>query len=299
MLFGNYDVFSYLCILYTLYMEIQDWQPRVKPEFVGKVKDYKKFHVEFPKRFYKIDDLPNEEWRAYPPDTNYEISSLGRVRSINRNGLRVWKLYNDTGTYDKLRINKQTLNSSGYLSCGINGKSVQIHRLVALTFLNYIPNDGSLVVDHKNCTPLDNRVSNLRLILPIDNASSITLNSDAKYNLDGYSSVSGVTWHKPTNRWVASIGYKGNAVHLGRYDYIEEAVAVRRAARLLYGINHTCITNNKLYRTHATELAEHHIGLEFIHNRTEAPYALYLGDAEIQYYETQEDAIAAYRNAIT
>lgn len=82
---------------------------------------------------------------------NYQVSNLGRVKSLN---------YNKTG---KERLMKGLKDKDGYLNVCLckNGKikRAKIHRLVAQTFL---PNPLNLPqVNHKNEMKNDNRVENL------------------------------------------------------------------------------------------------------------------------------------------
>ena len=82
----------------------------------------------------------------------YEISNLGRVKSLN---------YKRTG---KEKILKNTVCNDGYLKVGLtkNGKDkvFRIHRLVAEAF---IPNpENKPFIDHINTIRDDNRIENLR-----------------------------------------------------------------------------------------------------------------------------------------
>ena len=84
----------------------------------------------------------------------YEVSNLGRVKSLN---------YRGTG---KEKILKNTERSNGYLAIGLikNGKTkmFRVHRLVAEAF---IPNpENKPCVDHINTIRDDNRVENLRWV---------------------------------------------------------------------------------------------------------------------------------------
>ena len=99
-----------------------------------------------------------EIWKAYQDIAGIEVSTFGRVRSLDK---MVW---NGRGTWlMKGRILKQQLNHHGYLRVGItiDGKRATklVHRLVAQTFL---PNPDNLpMVNHKDCNRKNNHVENL------------------------------------------------------------------------------------------------------------------------------------------
>ena len=81
----------------------------------------------------------------------YEVSNLGRVRSLS---------YNGTG---EIKFLKQSTNKRGYKRVGLckNGKmkNCYVHRLVAITF---IPNPNNhKEVNHKDENPANNNVNNL------------------------------------------------------------------------------------------------------------------------------------------
>lgn len=95
-----------------------------------------------------------EEWRTVVIDgevwDNYEVSNLGRVRSLN---------FKRTGKIKELKMCK----TKGYMQVQLhkNGKykTCYIHRLVASAF---IPNpENKLTVNHINEITYDNRVENL------------------------------------------------------------------------------------------------------------------------------------------
>lgn len=91
-----------------------------------------------------------EIWKDIPGfEGKYQVSTLGRVKSLARKGCRkdrLMKLYTDRGGYLRLSLGK------GFCMKGV-------HRLVAMTFL---PNPNNLAfVCHKDDDPSNNRVDNL------------------------------------------------------------------------------------------------------------------------------------------
>ena len=82
----------------------------------------------------------------------YEISNLGRVRSLPRKG-----------TYKDIHILKLGKNHKGYLQVKLSKDSVlkckSIHRLVAETFIEN--KDNLPCINHKNEIKTDNNVNNL------------------------------------------------------------------------------------------------------------------------------------------
>ena len=91
-----------------------------------------------------------EIWRDINGYPNYEVSTFGNVR--NKRTLRVLKpFYN---------------NKRKYLLVDL-GKKIQVHRLVALAFIDNP--DNLPQIDHIDYDPSNNNINNLRWISPKDN----------------------------------------------------------------------------------------------------------------------------------
>lgn len=85
-------------------------------------------------------------------------------------------------------------------------------------------------VDHKNGDGLDNRDDNLRPCTDTQNAGNQRL---AKNNTSGYK---GVSWHKPTQKWIVHIYERGRQIHLGLFSgKLNAARAYNEAAEKLFG----------------------------------------------------------------
>lgn len=103
-----------------------------------------------------------EEWKTIDNYPNYQISNLGRVKSLT---------YRNTNTEKILKTSK---NNSGYLLVFLSKegkhKGYLIHRLVAQAF---IPNHSNKpCIDHKDNNRLNNRVENLRWVTHKENSNN-------------------------------------------------------------------------------------------------------------------------------
>jgi len=142
-----------------------------------------------------------EIWQKVPDYNNYSVSNLGRVRN------------------DKtFRILKGGLNLDGYNNNPIakNGKykTFRTHQLVAIVFLNHIPNGHKLVINHINGIKTDNRVENLEIVTNRENTSTCYNPNKVKCS----SQYIGVYWNKQMQKWKCQIVINKKKIFLGSYN---------------------------------------------------------------------------------
>ena len=105
-----------------------------------------------------LNKSESEFWRALPGVPGVEVSTLGKIRTLDR------LISSETMTrFTKGRVLKQRDNGKGYLQVNISIDEKQVtkkvHRLVAQTF---IKNPDNLPeINHKDSDPTNNNVSNL------------------------------------------------------------------------------------------------------------------------------------------
>lgn len=128
-------------------------------------------------------------------------------------------------------VQKQTIVegmpcATGYVRIHINGKAEYVHRVIWEHVNGPIPK--GMHVDHINGNKSDNRITNLRLVSPSQNAQNRY--GAAKGTL---SNVKGVGWNKRSGKWVAQIKGPFGRYKLGMFDSIDEASAAYAGAAAL------------------------------------------------------------------
>jgi hypothetical protein len=112
-------------------------------------------------------------------------------------------------------------SSSGYLHAKIDNKLYLVHRLVFLYHFGYLPEND---IDHIDKCRMNNKIENLREVSKSCNARNSTQQSQTS------SGIKGLSWYKPTEKWLAHIRVNSISRYLGRYSDFTEAVAHRLAA---------------------------------------------------------------------
>jgi len=141
----------------------------------------------------------------------YQISNLGRVKSLVRLGNRVEKIL------------KPYRNDKRYyfvdLKIRDNRKQYRLHRLLADHFIPQPFNKQ--YVSHIDGNRANNKLNNLEWVNSIENACH------AMKIKGGTSRYTGVHRYKKTNKWQSQITHKSKRINLGYYNTEEEAYAAR------------------------------------------------------------------------
>lgn len=159
--------------------------------------------------------MQKEIWKDVPDyEDYYQISNCGRVKSKDR----IVKTVFGKGYRTVKGIIKKNLFDGVYYSTSLskNGKtkSIRIHLLMAITFLNHKPS-RKLVVDHINNNQKDNRIENLQIITNRENSSK------DKHRYNKTSKYIGVC--KVRDKWISGIRFNGVKENLGTFDTEIEA----------------------------------------------------------------------------
>jgi hypothetical protein len=149
----------------------------------------------------------------------YEISSLGRLKSLSR----VIETRKGVFANIKEKIKIPILTKEGYFRYKLSNKNKEFfffaHRLVAFAFIENINNKPQ--INHIDGNKINNKISNLEWV-------SGRENSCHKFKKNNCSSrYVGVCFNKNKNKWESSIFILGKSIYLGRYKTEEEAYKSR------------------------------------------------------------------------
>ena len=143
-------------------------------------------------------------WKDIEGLSHYQVSNLGRVKSLKHNKEKILKHHVYKESYPSIRI-----------SCGGGRqKSIKIHQCVARAFLNHKPNGLKKVINHKDGNKLNNNVNNLEIVSHRENSSTCYRKDRDKLT----SSFVGVSWNNQYKKWLSQITINGESVYLGVFD---------------------------------------------------------------------------------
>ncbi len=145
----------------------------------------------------------------------YEVSNMGRVKTLKYGKSKILKNINHNQGYKMVRL---------YIDG--KGKTIKVHRLVALAFIDKnLPSNHKLVVDHIDNDKQNNCLSNLQIITTRENNSK-----EGRYQL-GTSKYIGVYWSKSKNRFLSYIHFGKKKITVGSFK-CETAAHIKREEKL-------------------------------------------------------------------
>lgn len=156
--------------------------------------------------------MEKEIWKNIPGyENHYQVSNLGRVKSIKFNKERILKYSKDRGGYFQVVFSK-------------NGqeKAFKIHKLVSIAFHNHTPCGMELVINHIDLDKTNNSAYNLEIVTQRQNGNKKHLKSTSEYV--------GVHWYKEREKWQSQITINRKRKHLGYFKTeIEAHLAYQKA----------------------------------------------------------------------
>ena len=164
------------------------------------------------------------EFKQIPQYPNYGISISGVV--INLEKQKEVSQFIENG-YLRLNLFKPTSKR--------NWHREPIHRLLAMTYMDYEPGSRKIVIDHINNDSLDNRLENLQIV-----TSRINSSKDRQRKLDLPTGVYPI-YGRNSVRYAVRIAHNVDGIrqreYLGSYDTVDAASDVYQTRRQEIEIN--------------------------------------------------------------
>ena len=167
----------------------------------------------FHKEVARQNGLNNKRFNKYDLSGEYGISWTNNTNK---------EFYFDLEDYDKIKNYGWYENNAGYIVAHNGNKTIRLNRLVMDCDEN--GND----VDHIKHNLYDNR----KILLRICTHQKNSFNS--KKPINNTSGITGVSYDKNRNKWVAEIRINNKKIFLGRFNCKEDAVKIRKDAEKKY-----------------------------------------------------------------
>lgn len=155
---------------------------------------------------------------------------------VDKNNNEKGRAIVDLEDTEKIKFYSWHLKNGNYVATAIGGrlnrKRLYLHRVIM-----DIIDKPSIIIDHIDRNPLNNRKSNLRLGTSIDNSRNLsTLHKSS-------SGINGVHWNKTRNQWVLNIMFKYEHIHIIRTRDKKLAIQIKKDFNELFEKR----SNNGLY----------------------------------------------------
>ncbi len=176
-----------------------------------------------------------EAWRpVVGAEGEYEVSSIGRVRSLERQGVKIdgrrWTI--------KAKVLRPKMAGPGrnYATVNIHGNK-RVSRIAYEAFIGPIP--AGMEVDHQDRNSLNNAYANLRLATRSQNMMN---RSKPPRNSSGAKGVRYDGRKKAgLKKWRASIRKNGKEIWLGAFLTMEEAIEAHRKGTIEHFGEFACL----------------------------------------------------------
>lgn len=151
------------------------------------------------------------------------------IESLTQKRLKELMSYDPiTGVFKRLKYARKDgivgwSDKEGYLHIRLEGVLYLGHRLAWLYVYGMWPKSG---IDHKNRTPADNWIMNLREADQVHNMFNAGL---SKANRSGRK---GVSWDRSKRRWRVTIQANGKWKQIGRFKHFCLAIKARRMSEI-------------------------------------------------------------------
>ncbi len=142
-------------------------------------------------------------------------------------GIAYWKRKTHS-TSNRIKIGFQagSIHKNNYIWIQLLGNRYAAHRLFWLLY--YKEDPGHKFIDHIDRNKLNNKITNLRLATRSENA----LNVSPKLNNN--TGIVGVFYNNNAKKFQAQIKVNRKQFHLGYFEKIEDAIAARKKAEIMY-----------------------------------------------------------------
>jgi hypothetical protein len=217
------------------------------------------------------------------PDTGLRVCKIFNYLLAREDGLV--KNINPKGKYANPNWNDGCNRGSGYRAIAIKKTMYNIHRLIAMSFLENF--DASLRVDHIDGNKRNNSIKNLRMACIRQNAQNQKRHREGR--------LVGASYNATNGKWRSLVGHQSKIIHLGYFD--TEILAHESYKKALF-----CIENGlPIEETEFKKKRSNHLkGATFNKNakRWRAQITINGKTNHLGYFSSQQEAHEAYLKAL-